>query len=113
MTSTRETYQLMGQLKNNNSSTQPALAIGATTSTVAGVLSLVLYFFPEIPSSTIQAILVISAFLLPIISAIATRGFVWSPASVQVVVDEAVKRALEATKKPDKEDPPFISGITG
>lgn len=85
--------------KDVNPATEPALTVGGGTATVAGVLSLALYFFPDIPNSVIQTLLVISAFGLPIITALFTRGKAWSPASVQEVVDEAVRRALEQANK--------------
>jgi hypothetical protein len=96
MTSSRE---LMFALDENKQTSEPAVTVGTTTGTVAGLLAVVLYFFPDIPNGVIQALLVLVAFALPIISALFTRGKVWSPASVQAVVDEAVNRALEAAKK--------------
>ncbi len=79
---------------------EPALKVGATTSTVAGILSLVALVIPGFISdkqSTI--ILIISAFALPLITAIFTRGKVWSPASVQELIDHAVADALEEASK--------------
>ena len=91
-------YALMYQLKNNNVATQPALVTGSAVATVAGVLAVVSIFIP-IPDGVTQAILVVAAFLLPIITSLFTKGKVWSPASVQEVVNESVKQALEAAGK--------------
>lgn len=75
---------------------EPALKVGTVTGTVAGVLSLVLYFMPNaISDKNATLILVLSAFILPIVTAIFTRGKVWSIASVEEVVDEAVENAKE------------------
>jgi hypothetical protein len=90
-------------------SKEPALSVGATGGTVAGTLALLLYLFPEIPEGTLRLVFVISAFALPVVTAILTRGRVWSPASVVKLVDEAVAKATEVTKmlserKPTIED---------
>jgi hypothetical protein len=106
---TAKTNQLVYELEKEPKTTQPALAVGSTTATVAGVLTLVLYFFPNIPNTVIQSLLVISAFVLPLITALFTRNKVWSPASVQEVVDEAVRRALDAA---GKSEPKFNPPVT-
>jgi hypothetical protein len=81
-------------------SKEPALKVGTATGTVAGLVSLLLAFNPNlITEKQTLLILVVAAFLLPIITAISTRKFVWSPASVIAVLDEAVKQALEARQK--------------
>lgn len=108
-------YQSVG----TNPSKEPALAIGGSVTTVAGALSLLAFFAPDLLSEkTIVIILVASAFLLPMITAFATRHFVWSPASVEEVVNEAVNRAEETLRelqnrkrKVDPEVPPSIGPI--
>lgn len=91
-----KTTSLLRALDKSGTETEPALKVGVTTGTVAGLLFLLTYFLPEIPKDTLEVILVITAFVLPIINAIFTRGKVWSPATVQTVVDEAIEEALKA-----------------
>jgi hypothetical protein len=111
---------LLYQIKNAEPSVEPAVKVGITFGTVTGAAALVTYFFPDIPDSTIQGALVVAAFLLPIINAFLTRGRVWSPDSVQIVINEAVDRALEQANKnkldkslglrkatPDQDDNPY------
>ena len=97
--------QLLAQ--DDHPATEPALVVGGKTSVVAGVLSVVLYFFPNIPSGVIQGILVVSAFALPLIGAYFTRGKVWSPDSVKMIIEEAVRRALEQAEN-NRPKPPTI-----
>lgn len=84
---------------------EPAVATGSSVMTVAGALSLVLFFFPELLNERQQTVvLVLSAFLLPIITALLTRRYVWSPASVQRLIDNAVAGARrEVTKALERE----------
>lgn len=79
----------------NKEDKEPALKIGVSTAGVAGVLALVSYLFPHLLNERQTALIfVISAFALPIITAIFTRGKVWSVASVEEVIEEAVQDAL-------------------
>ena len=78
---------------------EPAITTGGKSASVAGILSLILYMFPDISDNWLKAIIVLLAVGLPMITAFATRGNVWSPASVNVVVKEAVERAVEVTQK--------------
>lgn len=101
-------------------SKEPALATGASITTVAGLSSLVLSLWPNLISdSKLNVILVIVAFFLPIVTAIFTRGKVWSPATVQEVLDVAVEDAIKQRDKDrsarlmstkDKPDPPRVLG---
>lgn len=92
-----KTTPLLRELDKNNKETDPALKVGATTSTVAGVLALIAFLMPELLTERqTTLILTLSAFILPIVTAAFTRGRVWSPASVQTVVDEAIEEALKA-----------------
>lgn len=85
---------------SNNTAEEPSLKVGSLTATVAGALSLITVFFPDLMSEkTITVILVVAAFVLPLITAIFTRGKVWSPASVQALVDAAVADATEKLKE--------------
>ena len=82
---------------SNNTAEEPSLKVGGFTASVAGILSLVVFFAPDLMSEkTIIVVLVASAFILPLITALFTRGKVWSPASVQELIDQA---AAEATKE--------------
>lgn len=85
----------------NKEEREPALKVGAATGTVAGILFLVTSLFPHLMSDrTTTIILVVSAFLLPIITAIFTRGRVWSAASVEELIEDAVQDALRVYKSP-------------
>lgn len=90
---------LLNELEDTPRLKEPAVAVGTIVGSVSGLLSVLLYFFPNIPDGTIKTITVIAAFLLPIVSAYFTRGKVWSPNSVKIVVDEAVAAALEQIGK--------------
>lgn len=89
---------LLNSLDKEKYDQEPALRVGIVTGTVAGVLSLITYFFPSLPEKQLEAIFAILIFALPIITAIFTRGKVWSPNSVQLVVTESVNNAIEITK---------------
>ena len=86
----------------NNTSKEPALATGATTGTVSGLAFLVLYFFPDLLNSRqTDLVLVIAGFAIPLLTAIFTRGFVWSPKSVQDILDKSIEDAnARIDKKP-------------
>jgi hypothetical protein len=101
----------------NDLTKEPALATGGAITTVTGVSALALSLWPNLISDAkLNVILVVAAFLLPLITAVFTRGKVWSPATVQEVLDEAVAQALaqqhkdNLTVKKDKPDPPRILG---
>lgn len=94
----KSVWELLMDIQEPKLATEPAVSTGSITGTVAGVVAIALYFFPNIPPNVIQGILVVSAFLLPIITALFTRGQVWSPDSVKKIVDEAVKNALQNVK---------------
>ncbi len=84
----------------NNTSKEPALKVGAATGTITGLIAVLSYFFPKaFESDHTQLLVVLAAFLLPIITAIITRDRVWSPASVQEEVDKAVQNAKDAMPK--------------
>jgi hypothetical protein len=108
---TARVNQLLFQLDQNNTATQPALVVGSATATVAGLLAVISLFFPISPDVT-NGILVSAAFLLPFITALITHPKVWSPASVQEVVDLAVKQALEQAGKGEKKFNPPIDPVT-
>lgn len=78
-------------------SKEPALVVGSSTATVAGLLSLIVYLAPDLlTQKQIVGIAVAVAFVLPIVTAVLTRRKVWSPDSVQKLVEEAVESAIEA-----------------
>jgi hypothetical protein len=80
----------------NATSTEPALKIGASTTAIVGGIYLILdYFFPSIPDNVLQGIMSIAAIVLPLVVAVVTRSKVWSPNSVQNVVDDSVDKALQ------------------
>lgn len=97
---TAKVNQLLYDLENTPKTTQPALATGGSVATIFGALAVLQFFFPNIPDNVIKILLVVFAIVAPIVTAILTRNKVWSPASVQAVVEESVRRAQEAINKP-------------
>lgn len=86
-------------LSDEKKAAEPALRVGTLTGSVAGILSILVVLFPNLLTNRqTLIILVISAFTLPIITAVLTRGKVWSPASVEDVIEEAVKGAEDVIK---------------
>lgn len=86
----------------NNKEAEPALKTGSIVATVAGVLSLVVFLFPDLLTERqISLILVLTSVAIPIITAIITRGKVWSPKSVQEAVDKVVVEVLRPKKSVD------------
>lgn len=79
---------------------EPAVKVGSITGTVAGVLALVAYLAPNfLTDKQTTIILIVAAFVLPIVTALFTRGKVWSPASVEELIEEAVTEAKEVVLK--------------
>jgi hypothetical protein len=104
---TGKTFVNLTQVNNGFPAKEPALVIGTSTSLVAGVLSLVAVLFPHLLSDhTTSIILVVATFLLPILTAIFTRGKVWSPASVLELVEKAIEEATSVANKPVNKDVP-------
>lgn len=76
---------------------EPVLLVGGSVGTVAGILGLISYINPNLLTGrTPEIILMIAGLVLPIVTAIFARGFVWSPHSVKELVDEAVTNATRA-----------------
>ncbi len=94
------------QVSEDKTSKEPALATGITTGSVAGILSIIGYLFPDVMSErTFVIVLIVGVFLSPIISAIIIRGKVWSPASVAELFKEATKAAEQAVIGIQKQKP--------
>jgi hypothetical protein len=104
----------------SSDATEPALAVGATgTVAVSALYAIVHFLLPSIPDEVLNAAMVLVALIAPIVIGFITRSKVWSPNSVQLVVDEAVKEAIETHKvinspnlkliatDDDKDKPPF------
>lgn len=92
-----ESKQLLEQVKlTEDPSKEPALTVGTISMLGTGVVALVVYLFPNIPDNAVTVVLGILAVLAPLITALLTRGKVWSLHSVIEVVDEAVAQALKA-----------------
>jgi hypothetical protein len=77
--------------------TEPARAVGINYAAISTVLAGILYLLP-IPPEVIQAILVVAAFALPLIVSHRIRGKVWSPASVKLVMDQAVEAVRDSER---------------
>jgi hypothetical protein len=81
-------------------SKEPALKVGFIFSSAIGILAFVADMFPNlIPSGVYMWVFFLLTLLGPILTAVLTRGFVWSPASVQAVLNEAIKAASTGNKK--------------
>lgn len=81
---------------------EPALAVGTTTGTLAGIVSLIVVLFPDmLTDKQVTTILVVATFVGPIISAIITRSRVFSPATVKELLDQGIADAQKITK-PEK-----------
>lgn len=84
----------------NNTSEEPAAKVGTFTALGTGIVALLTYFAPNLLNEkTTTLVLVIVAFVLPIVTAFFIRNKVWSPASVQELIDRAVYDATEELKE--------------
>lgn len=87
----------------NKQDREPALRTGLSIGTVAGILSLVNFFFPELLNDRQNTlILVFAAFMLPLVTAIFTRGKVWSPDTVEQIIEEATEEAIHIKEEKNK-----------
>jgi hypothetical protein len=81
----------------NNKSKEPAVATGTIVGTLTAVVFLVLQLFPELrDNSAVFKGFVIACFLLPIITGFLIRRKVWSPKSVQEIVEEVEKATWDS-----------------
>jgi hypothetical protein len=79
--------------------TEPAVLTGSIITAVVGIGGLIQLFAPNILSDdTWELIYYLAAFFLPIFTAIRIRGKVWSPASVQEVLNKALEEANKTNK---------------
>lgn len=98
----------------NKDSKEPALKVGSAVGSVAGILYILGFVFPDfLTEKQTNVILVVSAFLLPIITAIFTRGKVWSPATVEEIIDEAVTESERIIKERAKKNSKEVGDIAG
>ncbi len=74
----------------NNKSKEPALAVASTVTVITSATYLILRFFPQLDEELVSSIFSVLALLIPLITALFTRRLVWSPASVQEIVDEVI-----------------------
>ncbi len=78
----------------NSQSQEPAAKVGASVTAFLAIIAIVAEQFPNFLSSqTYSWIFFMAALLGPLVTAFLTRGFVWSPASVQKILNEAIKEA--------------------
>ncbi len=78
---------------------EPALTSGLIVTNGVGILGLINVFFPHLLTDQQElSVYIIAAFVLPIITAVFTRGRVWSPASVDELLEEAITSAEEVKK---------------
>lgn len=84
---------------HNSSRTEPVLSTAMFTSVAPAIGVIVYTLFPNLVSANgWNIIFYLIALLIPIVTALLTRGKVWSPASVKEVLENAIE-AAEATKK--------------
>lgn len=96
---------------SDNSKTEPALLIGTGTTSVIGALYFIVkYLVPNISDELIYACMTILAILLPTVVGFITRNKVWSPRSVQKVVDQSVTNALQMSNLKNKPSPGNVIG---
>lgn len=88
-------------VSSNRKSKEPALALGAVTTFVAAFIIICLkLFFPDVVSDEIESsIYGFVGLLFPIITAFLIRRKVWSPASVEDVIEKAVTSAKDIAEK--------------
>lgn len=85
----------MVALDNDKPSSEPALTVGASTTAITGALYFIVkYLFPQVPDEVLNSVAILVAIAIPFLTSWIIRSRVWSPKSVQDVVDEAVKHAL-------------------
>jgi hypothetical protein len=86
----------------NNKSKEPAVATGSIISILSSVSFLLSQTFPELRGNkTVYLIFIFAYFFVPLITGFLIRRKVWSPKSVQVLVDEvekATKDSIQMTK---------------
>lgn len=84
---------------HNSSRTEPALSTGMFVAVIPAIGLIVNSVFPNLLSDDgWNLVFYLIALGAPIVTALFTRGKVWSPASVKEVLDNAIE-AAEATKK--------------
>lgn len=96
--------ELLVSTPNISQKKEPALLIGGVVTGVSGLIVLVLNtFFPNLVTEEVKvAIFGIAAIFVPIIMSWLIRRKVWSPASVEEAVEEAVKTQPTLIGKPSK-----------
>lgn len=86
----------------NNKSGEPSVATGSIVGSLTAAAFLVLQIFPELRGNDVVfKVFVCTCFFLPLITGILIRRKVWSPKSVQELVDaveESAKASVQLTK---------------
>ncbi len=78
----------------NSQSQEPAAKVGAAVTIFLAILAIAAENFPGLISKEAYSWIFFGAAMLsPLATAFLTRGFVWSPASVQKILNEAIKEA--------------------
>lgn len=81
--------------------TEPARNTGGLVSLVIILMSTITILFPNFLSNKTQLIIyMIASFILPLVTAFLIRKKVWSPASVQQVIEEVTAEASQLKKLP-------------
>ena len=83
---------------HNSSRTEPVLSTAMLATVVPGVGLIIYTLFPNLVSQNVwDIIFYLIALFIPIVTALFTRGKVWSPASVKEILDNAIE-AADATR---------------
>lgn len=91
-------------------STNPALAIGTSaTAALSAVYLIIKYFIPAVPEEVLTAVMTIIAVIAPIVVSWFIRDKVWSPASVQSLVNEVTKQPKPLLDNPKVMNPEEVA----
>ena len=90
-----KTEKLLLDLDDNKKNIEPARNVGMVFSVLIAISEFII-FIPDLSEATKANIYMIIAILAPIVTAFTTRNKVWSPATVNTLVNEVSKRATEA-----------------
>jgi hypothetical protein len=90
-------------------SSEPAINYGALVTILVSLVGLVLsYLFPHLSTETKYYITTVIAVLVPLITGLLIRFKVWSPATVQKVIEEITEEASQIKPIPTKPQPPKL-----
>lgn len=87
----------------NSYSAEPALKVGTWTTLLTAIFFIVNSIFPNLLTTEVQtAIIAIATILIPIIMSIIIRNKVWSPNSVQEILNSSIEKAAQEAKEKER-----------